>query len=141
MNRSTQATLAAISSTALRVTVGALFMVHGWWKLTDGVPATTAWLDSLGVGYASLAAPVLIGAELLGGAALVLGLATRFVCLVLLAELGIAWYLVHRGHGLFVADGGWELVLVVAVVLAGFALTGSGGTGLDRLLSGRHRHR
>lgn len=136
MKRSTQATVAA---TLLRVCTGVLFLAHGWQKFTDGVPATTNWLESLGVGYATLAAPVLIGVELLGGAALMLGAATRFVSLVLLAQMVAAWFLVHRGLGPFAAQGGWELVLLLAVVLTGFALTGSGATGVDRLFSRRAR--
>lgn len=139
MTGNTQATLATIASALLRLAAGALFMMHGWQKLDDGVPATTAWLESLNLPYATLAAPALIGVELLGGAALVLGVATRFVSLVLLVEMAAAWYLVHRGQGFFAVQGGWELVALLAVVLAGFALTGSGRSGLDRLLGRRRR--
>lgn len=139
MIRSTKATLSTIAATALRVCVGVIFVFHGWDKLTDGVPATTAWLESLGVGYASLAAPTLIAAELLGGVALVLGLATRFAALVLLVQTGFAWYLVHSGQGFFAAEGGVELVLLLAVALLGFVLTGSARTGLDRFFGSRRR--
>ena len=134
MNRSTQATLSSIAATGLRVCVGLIFLIHGWDKFSAGIPATTAWLEGLGVEYAALAAPVVMGAELLAGAALILGLATRFAAFVLLIHTGLAWFLVHRGQGFFVAEGGSEFVILLAVALAGIALSGSGRIGLDRFI-------
>lgn len=138
MTRSAQAALSTLAATALRLVVGAVFIIHGWQKYREGVPATVKWLETMAVPYPSLAAPVLIGVELLGGALLVLGLATRFVSLLLLAEMVAAFFLVHREAGFFAADGGYELVLLLAVVLAGFALTGAGRAGVDRFI-GRRR--
>lgn len=141
MNRSTQATLSSIAATALRICVGVLFVIHGCDKFLRGFDATADWLQSLGLSYVTLASPVLIGAEILGGIALILGLATRFVSLVLLVHTGFTWYLVHRGQGFFLTDGGGELMLLLAVILAGLCLSGSAGTGLDRLFSKRRRQR
>lgn len=137
MIHSRQAKLSLVAATGLRVVVGVVFMLHGWEKYSAGISKTTSWLESIGIPYATLAAPVLMGVELLGGALLVLGLATRFAALVLLAEMVVAFLTVHQDSGFAAAEGGYELVLVLAVALAGFALAGSGATGLDRLLARR----
>jgi putative oxidoreductase len=53
---------------------------------------------------------------------------------------GAAAY-VHVRHGIFVADGGWELVGLLAVVSLALVVGGPGRLSVDRLVAGRLRGR
>ncbi|MCV2870274.1 DoxX family protein [Defluviimonas sp. WL0002] len=135
----TQNTSSDYAAFVLRAASGALFIAHGLMKvLVFTVPGTVGFFESLGLpgGLAYL----IILAELAGGAALVLGVATRVVSLALVAVLlGAAW--AHSGNGWAFsnAGGGWEFPLFWAVVQAAVALMGRGAFALrlpavDRLL-------
>jgi putative oxidoreductase len=75
---------------------------------------------------------VTFGAELIGGALLILGLQTRAVAAALIPILlGATW--AHAGNGwLFSApNGGWEYPAFWTVTLAVQALLGAGAYALD----------
>ena len=69
--------------------------------------------------------------ELLGAAALVVGLGTRFWAVGLLVLDIVAWASVHAGHGYNVCDNGWKLPLMYLVMLIPLVLSGSGRASLD----------
>jgi putative oxidoreductase len=77
--------------------------------------------------------------ELVGGAALVLGLAVPVAGLLLLIDMIGAFVFVHAGAGLFVDQGGYELVLVLGAAALLFAVLGAGRYSVDHLLAGRRR--
>ncbi|MCB1332861.1 MAG: DoxX family protein [Roseivivax sp.] len=118
------------AATGLRLASGALFLAHGLLKLTVfTIPGTVGFFESLGL--PGFLAYLTIAAELAGGLALILGVATRAVALALIPVLlGATW--VHAGNGwLFSSEGGgWEFPLFWAVVQGAIALLGAGAFAL-----------
>ena len=128
-----QDVLTGYAAFALRVAMGALFIAHGAIKYFVFTPAgTAAYFVKLGL--PGPLAYLTIAAELLGGAALVLGLYTRLVSLALVPIMLGALFTAHAANGFFFSapGGGWEfpafwtLTLVVQALLGNgvFALTG-----------------
>lgn len=115
---------------ALRVSSGALFIAHGLMKVfIFTIPGTVGYFESLGL--PGFLAYLTILAEVGGGLALILGLATRAVSLALIPVLlGATW--VHSGNGWVFsnANGGWEFPLFWAIVQGAIALLGSGAYAL-----------
>lgn len=75
--------------------------------------------------------------ELIGAAALLLGLGTRFFSAVLTVIVGVAWAAVHAGQGYNVCDNGYKLALIYLVLLLPLLLAGPGRFSLDHLLARR----
>lgn len=123
-----------------RVVTGVVLVAHGWQKLvTDGVAATTDGFEGMGIPLAPVAAVFATVVELLGGVLLVAGAATALVgVLVALDMLGAALF-VHIGNGVLVAEGGWELVGVIAAVALALAAAGAGRFSVDHALGRRRR--
>ena len=117
----------------LRLSLGIMFLAHGLLKVLVFTPAGTAgFFASLGL-PAWLAYPTM-GAEIIGGLMLVLGVQTRYVALALLPVLlGSLW--VHSGNGwLFTNEnGGWEYSLFLSVAAIAQAFLGDGAYSLSRL--------
>ena len=116
---------------ALRVTTGALFLVHGLIKLFVFTPAgTAAYFESIGLPGALGYLTMLV--EIAGGLALILGIKARIVSAALVPMLlGAAWF----GHGVFGfnwsnPNGGWEYPVMWAVVQASLAALGDGAYAL-----------
>ena len=116
---------------ALRVLTGALFLYHGLVKFFVFTPAGTyGYFESLGLpgvlGYATM----LI--EIFGGIALILGLFTAPLSLILAVVLVGAGIFGHgsAGFGWSNAGGGLEYPLMWAVVQAALAFLGDGAYAL-----------
>ncbi|MCW2888692.1 MAG: putative oxidoreductase [Streptosporangiaceae bacterium] len=114
-----------------RVGVGVVFIAHGWQKIQVGVTATAHSFDHLGVPLPTAAAVYATFVELLGGAALILGLGLPVAGVLLFADMLGAFVFVNAEHGLFVTDQGvakegFELVLMLGLASLLFA-TGAGG--------------
>lgn len=77
------------------------------------------------------------GTELVGAAALAIGLATRAVCLALIALTVVAWMSVHAGLGYNVCDNGFKLPLIYLVLLGALLLQGAGRASVDHWLAQR----
>lgn len=114
------------AATLLRVSSGVLFLAHGLLKVNVfTVAGTVGFFESLGL--PGFLAYLTIAAEIGGGLALILGVATRLVSLGLIPVLlGATW--VHAGNGwLFSGEGGgWEFPLFWAVVQVAIVLLGAG---------------
>lgn len=123
MTSTKQIDLAAL---ILRVASGALFLAHGWMKVTVfTIPGTVGYFESLGL--PGFVAYLTILAELGGGLALIAGIGTRLVSLALIPVLlGATW--VHSGNGWTFSNegGGWEFPLFWAAAQAAIALIGAG---------------
>ncbi|MEX5297283.1 DoxX family protein [Kocuria sp. CPCC 205292] len=131
---------ASLGLTVLRVVLGVTFLLHGWQKFTEWTLAgTQAAFAQMGVPAAELAAPVVAVLELVGGLMLLLGLGTRVVAALLALVMLGALVLVHLPAGFFVADGGIELVLLLAAASALFALAGAGRWSLDHVIAAKRR--
>lgn len=122
--------------TILRVVVGVVFLVHGLQKLFGGVEMVSGMLGGIGLPLPQIMAIVLIAVETLGGAALILGLFTRYAGVLLAITMLVALFTVHLANGFFVRDGGYEFVLTLMGASGALALTGSGALALDQLLFG-----
>ena len=110
-----------------------MFVAHGLLKvLVFTVPGTVQFFESQGL--PAFSAYAVIGAELLGGAALILGWQVRRISVALIPVLLGATF-VHWPNGwLFTANGGgWEYPLFLTVTTAVQALLGSGAYALDNL--------
>ena len=105
----------------LRAGLGVMFIAHALLKVfVFTLPGTVQFFESVGLPGAFAYATV--AAELIGGAALLLGVYTRVVAFALVPVLiGATW--VHAGNGwLFTAqNGGWEYpaFLTLAAVVVG----------------------
>jgi len=82
--------LAPYASLPLRVAVGWVFLRHGAMKVGMGVTGVAGFLGHLGFPVAPFWAVVLIGAETLGAACVVLGLWTRFFAACLAVDMIVA---------------------------------------------------
>lgn len=111
----------------LRVTLGVMLLAHGLLLkvLTFGIPGTVGYFQSLG--YPAILAYLVILGEIGGGIALILGLWTRTVA-ILLVPILIGATLQHAGNGwVFSAKGGgWEFPAFWAIVLIVQAMLGAG---------------
>ncbi|WP_344120687.1 DoxX family protein [Kocuria aegyptia] len=131
---------ASLGLTVLRVVLGATFLLHGWQKFTEWtIAGTQASFAQMGVPAAELAAPAVAVLELVGGLLLVLGLGTRVVAALLALTMLGALVLVHLPAGFFAADGGVELVLLLAAAAALYALAGAGRWSVDHVITARRR--
>lgn len=113
----------------LRLVLGATFLVHGIMKFQGGIDGTVAFFDSLGLPSVVAYATAII--ELVGGAAMILGLGTRIVG-ALFAIVMVGAIVTAKWGAPFV--GGYELDLVLLVLSAALALTGSPLASVDRML-------
>lgn len=124
---------ADLAATILRVSMGVLFLAHAWLKLVIFTPAgTVGFFESLG--FPGFLAYLVIAGELLGGIALILGVATRWVSLALVPVLLGSIYAPHGAAGFFFSNegGGWEFPAFWAVALIVQALLGDGAWALKR---------
>ncbi|MGI5420798.1 DoxX family protein [Actinomadura luteofluorescens] len=129
-----------------RLGVGIVFMAHGWQKIEAGVTATGRSFDALGVPVPTVAAVYSAFVELLGGAALIVGLGLPLTGALLFIDMAGAFVFVHADRGLFMVDGksvqnGYELVLALAMVSLLFAAGGGGRLTLDQWVVAKRLHR
>lgn len=119
-----------------RVLVGVVLLAHGLQKLNTFTPGgTEMFLDGAGVPLAGIAAWWLIVTEIGGGALLIAGALTPLVALVSLANMVGAFFFVHFGNGVFVAENGYELVAVLIAALVPLALLGAGRFSVDGVVA------
>lgn len=127
------ATMEPIAYAITRVVFGWIMIMHGLPKWTRGAEAVgTAFANNYGLPrwFALLA----IFFEIIGGAALVLGVATRFFAAALAIELLIAMFAAHWAKGFSVGGGGYEYVLFLGVVCFMIAIRGGGQYSVDAKL-------
>ncbi len=125
---------APYAALVLRLTTGALFLVHGLTKLFVFTPAGTAgFFGSLGL--PEWLGPLTMVVEILGGIALILGVGTRVVSAILVPILLGAAFTAHwaNGFGFSNAGGGWEYPVMWAFVQASLVLLGDGAYALKPL--------
>ena len=124
------ATMEPIAYAITRVVFGIIMIMHGWPKWTRGADAVGAafatnyglprWFSMLSIFF-----------EVVGGAALVLGLATRFFASALAIELLIAMFAAHWAKGFAVGGGGYEFVMFLGIVCFFIAIRGAGPYSVD----------
>ncbi|HXG75008.1 MAG TPA: DoxX family protein [Gaiellaceae bacterium] len=123
----------------LRLVVGGLFVGHGAQKLFawfggHGPRATASFFESAGLVPALPLVIVAGSAELVGGLLLAAGLLTPLAALLIAAVMSAATVAVHWRHGLWNANGGFELPLVMTACAFAIAALGPGTIALDEAL-------
>ena len=114
----------------LRVSLGTILIAHGLLKvLVFTLPGTAQFFAS--VGFPGWMAYPVTGLEIIGGALLIGGVATRAVSLAMVPVM-LGASSVHFGAGwLFTNEGGgWEYPVLLTVALVVQALLGAGAYAL-----------
>ncbi|MEB3049883.1 DoxX family protein [Mycolicibacter sp. MYC123] len=133
-----------LANLVLRLTIGFMFFSGAIGKLGDLTSFTKMFAD-LGIPAPAFLAAVTAVVELVGGAALMLGLGTRVVSLVLAGDM-VGALITDIGPGLAQKYPGWWDFLsnlfyapewLLVGLLAWLVCVGSGKAGLDGLLARR----
>ncbi len=119
------------ASLPLRFGLGIVFAAHGLQKAFGmfgggGLQGFSGMLGSLGFPLPMFWAVVGTAVELLGGIALLLGVATKTAASLLFVQMIVAAVLVHLPNGFFAANMGIELPFVLACSSLALAFLGSG---------------
>lgn len=131
-----------ISLLIARVLLGGVLFAHGWQKHNDWtIAGTQEAFQGMGVPSPDIAAQIATYFEMAGGVLLVLGLLVRFVGPILAVQMAGAFWFAHRGTEVFVDNGGWELVAVLAAGGLALAGAGAGRISLDYLFTAPFRKR
>ncbi|MDM7486906.1 DoxX family protein [Rhodococcus sp. GXMU-t2271] len=122
-----------------RVVIGIVFLAHGLQKVNQGYSATKAGFEGMDVPVPALSAFYATWVETLGGIALIIGLLVPVFGVLLLVNMLGAFFFVHIGNGIYVTDGGWELVGALGAGALVLAVVGAGAYSIDALLGRRVR--
>jgi len=124
-----------------RTLLGVVLMAHGFEKFFQwGLAATSERFIRYGVPMPSLSAFYAATVELLGGALLILGVATTLIStLVVLDMIGAAIFsrAVLNGIRLLPNQQGWELNGTILAMATALLVCGAGRYSIDHLLRGR----
>jgi putative oxidoreductase len=115
-----------IATLILRVSLGTILIAHGLLKvMVFTLPGTAQFFAS--VGFPGWMAYPVTGLEILGGALLIGGVATRTVSLALIPVM-LGATSVHFGAGWLFSNegGGWEYPVLLTITLVVQALLGPG---------------
>jgi putative oxidoreductase len=118
----------------LRVVIGYILFMHGWVKVGAGVAAVAGGMAKNGLEPASAFAYAALFLETVGAVCLIVGLFTRFFAAALAIEMAVALVAVHLAKGFSAAQGGYEYVLLIGVVLFVIAIRGGGPYSIDRAI-------
>ena len=124
----------------LRVVVGVTLAAHGYNKFFGGgrIPGTARWFESIGMKPGTFHATVAATTEMSAGLGLAAGLLTPIPAAGFVALMFVAAWTVHRPHGFFIINEGWEYVMVLAVAAVVVATVGPGKLSLDWLIFGHN---
>lgn len=118
----------------IRVVLGIIFVAHSIAKFQMGLDNVSGWFSSIGIwGFIAYLVAYL---ELLGGIALIVGFATRFVSTAFIVMLLGAIVMVKLPAGLL-GNGqtaGYELDLALILNAVYLLVTGAGAYSVDKLL-------
>ena len=120
--------------TISRILVGIVLLAHGWQKYNSWtIDGTAKSFESMSVPWPNASAQFATYFELAAGVLLILGLLVRIVGPILFVQMVFAFGFAHWGKGVFVSDGGWELVGLLGAAGLALAAYGSGRFSLDYL--------
>lgn len=128
------------SLTLLRVMLGVIFAYHGYLKLfvPGGFTGTVAFFTAIKIPLPVYSALVVSAVEFFGGLFLILGLLTKWSSVLLLADMLVAFFMVHLRNGFLVSKGGYEFVLVLLAGLVVILASGAGKISLGKLLKNKN---
>lgn len=116
---------------AIRIALGFLLVRHGLDKFDTGLSNVAGAFDGWGVPLPEVSARFVAIFEVIGGAALILGVATRLMAAIMILVLLGAIYFVKLDVGVL---GGWETDLAYISGLLALVFFGPGVPSLDRVL-------
>jgi putative oxidoreductase len=118
-----------------RLLLGTIMLAHGHQKLlVEGLGRTSQGFEHMSIPWAIVSASFVTVVEVVGGALLVAGLLTTVVAALMGVVMAGAAAYVHVPHGIFVTDGGWELVGAIGAALTVLAVAGPGRWSAEHLL-------
>lgn len=122
----------------LRLVLGLTLAAHGVNKFFGGgrIPGTARWFESIGMKPGKFHALAAACTEVAAGAGLAAGLLTPIPAAGFVALMAVAVWTVHRPHGFFVLNQGWEYNLVLATGAVVVAMLGPGRLSLDHQIFG-----
>lgn len=126
-----------IAYTITRVVFGIIMIMHGWPKMMVAGPDRVGTAFANNYGLPSWFSYLAILFEVFGGAALVVGLFTRFFAAAIAIELLIAMFVAHWAKGFAVGGGGYEYVMFLGFVSFYIAIRGGGPYSADAKI-GKH---
>lgn len=123
-----------IGALILRVTLGAIFFIHGVVKFQGGIENTAGWFESLGLPGAAAYGVALL--EIIGGILLIVGFATRlvaalFALLMIGATVKVKLAIGLLGNGQM---AGYELDLAFLAIAVYLVINGSKQFSLSKLI-------
>ncbi len=123
-----------VAYTLMRIIIGYILFMHGWGKVHAGAAAVTGYMAKTGLEPSVLFAYAAMFLETVGAICIVIGLLTRFFAAALAIELLIAFLVVHMPKGFAAAQGGFEYVLLLGIVMFVIAIRGGGPYSVDRVI-------
>jgi putative oxidoreductase len=117
----------ACGLTILRITVGIVFLVHGYQKLFHmGFHGVAGMFGHMGIPLPMVSAVVVTLVEFVGGILLIAGVGTRIAAALLALDMTVAILAVHLKHGFGAQNGGFEYPLTLLAATLCLALAGGG---------------
>lgn len=125
-----------VAALILRVVLGVTMVAHGYNHMfgPGGLAGTARWFDSIGLRPGRVHAILSGIGELGAGVGLVLGLLTPLCAAFVVGTMTVAGIIVHRKHGFFIFNEGYEYVLVIATACVALGLLGPGALSLDHAI-------
>jgi putative oxidoreductase len=122
----------------MRLVTGIIFIGHGapkfGWVGDRTIEGTAGFLGSIGIPMPMFSAYLVAGAEVFGGALIIVGLLTRVWGAALAFAMLIAVTLVHLDSGMF-GQGGYQWALLLMACSLALMIDGAGKGSLDRKLA------
>lgn len=123
----------------LRLTIGLTFAGHGaqkafgWWN-GPGLAGWRGAITRMGFQPVELFVALSIGAELVGGLFLAVGLFTPLAAMVLVGQLVVIVSKAHLPKGFWNTNGGYEYPIALAASVIAITFIGAGSISLDQAL-------
>lgn len=116
----------ALGLALLRITLGIVFIAHGYQKFFSyGVAGVTQGFEGMGIPLASIAAPSVATIELVGGILVLVGFYHRIAAGLIFCVMLGAIFFAKMGGGFF-APAGYEFELALAAMALTVFFAGGG---------------
>lgn len=123
--------MAPYGALLLRVILGAMFLLHLYWKLQVSKGGADAWWASFATaGFPKYSQYYIISAEVVGGLLLIPGIMVRLAALYTLPLMGLTGYFWYAHKVAYFAPAPGELPILWGALLLVMALLGDGAGAL-----------
>jgi len=112
-----------LASLFVRIALGVVFIYAGWFKVSNIDMVVGGFAQS---GFPMFSAYFVAYAEFIGGILLVLGVAVRYVGIILAIIMAVALFKVHLAAGFSLQNGGYEYVFVLLLGALSLVTSGAG---------------